>query len=247
MRSRRTATIGLVAALLVGIVALVVGALTSDSDVAQTVGVLPVYPVAPLAAGEEACESPVALADPVERVRFHIGTFGKPGPPLAFTVRNAGGAFTLGHGDFPGGWVDDGSPKDVTVGRIAGDQSVSVCVRNKGATPAFVYGDIYTGTFGTGPLGVRPTITTAAGSVDGKEIPGDLAVEFTTPQPRSLLARLPGAFRPAALFRPAGVGAWTYWLLAALILVAAPFLLLRALVRAGDEDPDPPLPSTTSR
>src|SRR3954470_8772150 len=108
MRSRRGATIGLVAMLVVGLLALAIGGLTSRSDVVATVGVLPVYPVAPLAGGEEACESPVALADPVDRVRFHIGTFGKPGPPLEFTVRNAGGAFTLGHGSYPGGWVDDG-------------------------------------------------------------------------------------------------------------------------------------------
>ena len=48
-------------------------------------------------------------------------------------------------------------------------------------------------------------------------------------QPRSLLARLPDAFTHASQFKPGWVGAWTFWALAALVLIAVPLLLARAL------------------
>jgi hypothetical protein len=119
-------------------------------------------------------------------------------------------------------------------------------VRNAGLTnTAYVYGDIDTASF-IGKLGVRPTVSTSSATVDGEGIPGDLAVEFTSPEARSLLTRLPAAFRHASVFRPGGVGAWTYWVLIALVAIGAPLALARALVRAGDDDADPPLPSTPS-
>jgi hypothetical protein len=243
--SRRAAIAGFAVILIAGLCVLTAAAIKTESPVTASVGVLPVYPVAPLPAGQEACQAPIALADPLERVRFHIGTFGKPGPQLEITVRSAGGALVLGQARIPGGWVDDGSPKDAAVGRVAAEQSVSACVRNAGRNTAYVYGDISTGVFGTGPLGVRPTITTSAATIDDVDIPGDIAVEFTTAQSHSLLGRLPDAFAHAAVFRPEGVGPWTYWLLAALVVVGAPLALLLALVRA--EDSDRRLPSTPDR
>jgi hypothetical protein len=234
MPSRRATAVGVVAALGLILVVLLVGGLTTQSRLVATVGVLPVFPVAPLAAGNEVCQTPIGLADPVERVRFNIGTFGRPGPPLEVTVHPANSGIDLGHGRVAAGWIDDGSAQDVPVGHIADDQRVSVCIRNLGRTKAYVYGDLYEGIFGTGPLGVRPTALTSYAAIDRVRIPGDLSLKFVSAKPRSLLSRLPAAFRHASLFRPGWVGPWTYWLLAALILLAAPFALRKALSRAYD-------------
>ena len=48
-------------------------------------------------------------------------------------------------------------------------------------------------------------------------------------QPRSFAALLPAVFERDALFRARWVGAWTYWVLALLCVVAVPLLLVGAL------------------
>jgi hypothetical protein len=245
MPSRRAALIGLAAALAVGLVVLLAAGITTRGGIRTTIGVLPIYPMAPIAPGSEACQSPVALADPVERLRFNIGQFGKRGVPLTVSVRSAGTPNVLASARIAGGWADNGTPQDVRFAKpIAGDQRVSVCVRNDGRITSYVYGDLPIGSFGTGTIGVRPTNTTNEASVDGVPLPGDIALAFVSPRPRSLLSRLPDAFRHAAAFAP--VGPWAFWLLALAMLVAVPLALARALqtsLREPERDGAASLPS----
>src|SRR4051812_25553147 len=242
MPSRRVTIIGVAIAFAVGLVILIAGAVSTKSRVVQNVGVIPLYPVAPLAQGQEACQAPIGLAEDVDRVRFNVGTFGKPGVPLDVTVRAAGTAIVLGHAHVPGGWLDVGKPREVSVGHIGANQRVAACVRNLGTRRAYVYGDLYGGTVvPIGPLGLRPTPSNTSATIDGVDIPGDIAVSFVSEQPRSLLTRLPAVFRHAAVFRPSFVGSWTFWLLFLAAVLAVPAALLVALLRS-DRAPDPPGP-----
>ena len=61
-------------------------------------------------------------------------------------------------------------------------------------------------------------------------------MRFPTAKPESALSRLPAAFRHAAPFKLGDIGAWTFWLLAAALLLGAPLLLGRALLRADAAD-----------
>lgn len=234
---RKPALIAFVLVLVAGLGAVLVAALSKQTRETQTVGVLPVLPVAPIDRGQEACQAPVALDEPLEQVRFNIGTHGMPGPPLAVTVRRHLSRSVLGAGRVQGGWRDDGTPREVAVGEVRGEQYVAVCIRNLGTVRGYVYGDVYSGEFGTGPTGVRPTTTTSSARIDGVPIPGDLSMTFTTREARSVLSLVPEIFARASLFRPALVGPWTFWLLLLAALVAAPVALWLAL-RAGAQPGD---------
>jgi hypothetical protein len=236
MPSRRAAAVAFGLALGIGLVVLLIGGATTTSRTVQDLGVLGVYPVAPIAAGQQVCESPIGLAEPVDTLRLAIGTLGKPGPPLEATVQPANSGIVLGRGRYPGGWVDNGTPRDFHIGHIAPDQTVSVCVRNLGGARAYVYGDIDTGGAAAGYLGFRVTTSRSEARIQGVPIPGDLSVKFIGAHQRSLFTRLPGAFRHASRFRPGGVGPWTFWLLAALLVFAAPVGLWRALSSAVREE-----------
>src|SRR5206468_5663138 len=110
------------------------------------------------------------------------------------------------------------------------------CFRNLGPGKALLFGDTELGS-------VHPTISTSVASVDGHPLlADDIALVIPRPKPKSVLALVPEMFRRAALFRPGFVGAWTYWVLAALILIAAPLLLARAMASAdAEEESESPL------
>lgn len=225
----------MVAALVAGALVLVAAWLSDDSKQVQTVGVLAALPVAPLDAGEEACQTPIGLADDLRRVRFNIGTQGKPGTALDVTVRAPSTQQVLGGGHVAPGWVDNGTAQNVAVGNIPGGRFVSVCVRNRGPVRAYVFGDQYMGGLGTGEVGVRPTVSTSYATVAGRRIRGDLSMQFVTLKPRSALSRVPAIFQRASLFRPSGVGSWTYWMLLAGVVLLAPWWLWKALAATRED------------
>jgi hypothetical protein len=239
MRSRRTALVALVALLVLGVAGVLISAASKSSDEVQSVGVLPVYPVAPIGLGATACQEPFGITESFDRVRFNVGTFGHAGPPLSVIVRDEDSDEELGHGQVQAGWVDNGTAQVVDVGSISTGHRVSVCVRNEGRVRAYVYGDYYNGAYGTGPLGVTPTNSTNFATVDDHELTGDISLALLRSSPRSLLARVPALFSHAGTFKPPVVGAWTFWLLAVLILVGAPLGLWAALSRAGDAERAP--------
>ena len=109
------------------------------------------------------------------------------------------------------------------VGRVAPGESIAVCVENRGRRPAFIYGD------------ADAAARSSTSYLNGKPTGSDLALEFERRRPRSLAGLIPAMFDRAALFRAQWVGAWTYWLLAALVVVGAPALLVGA-VRAAARD-----------
>jgi hypothetical protein len=236
MPSRRAAAIGIGVIVLLVLAAELVAAGTSRTDQVLSVGVQPVYPVGALTPGATACQQPLGVTESFDRVHFNIGTFGKPGPPLYVSVVDQQSKAELGSGRVAPGWVDNGTAQDVNVGRIPPGHLVGVCIRNEGPVRAYVYGDFYNGRFGTGPLGVTPTNTTTSAVVDKVPLDADLSIRLLSSSPRSLLARFPAILRHLGTFKPPWVDAWTFWLLAILIVAAAPLALWRAAAWAARED-----------
>jgi hypothetical protein len=249
MPSRRAAALGIAAVLLVAVVVLAVTGAGKRTDLVLTTGVPPIYPVAPVGPGKTVCQKPLGITDGFDRVRVHVGTFGKPGPPLAVSVLDHRTGAELGRGVQPPGWVDNGTPRNVDVGKVSPGGQVDVCVRNEGRIDTYFFGDFYHGKFGKGPLGVTPTNSTNSADIEGTMIEGDLAVTLLSQKKRSALARIPSILRHAATFKPAFMDAWVYALLGLLILIGAPVALWAALASAGrssegTEPRDPSIPST---
>jgi hypothetical protein len=245
MPSRRAVAIAVAAPLVLVLVVLAITGAGKGTDLVQTTAVNPVYPVAPLAPGATLCQGPLGLADAFERVSFNAGTFGKPGPPLVVSVVDEDSGAQLAWARQRPGWVDNGTPRVLDVGKVDSGPRVAVCVHNEGRTHTFLFGDFYFGKGVRGPLGVTPTNSTSTASVDGAQLEGDVALSLYASDHHTGLSWIPAMFRHAAAFKPPFVGAWTFWLLALLLIVGAPVALWAAL-RAATRPEDPSLPSSRS-
>lgn len=220
---RRQALIGFAAAMAIALVGLLALALTRESRLVYTIGAGPGGAVAELRKDHEVCQGPLAPpASEFDRVVISLGTYFKPGSPVDVVVRPADDPRgVLARGRLAGGYRDIGEVPEhsVPVGATTVREPVSVCVRNTGTRKVAVYG----------APGIAHRTSTA--SLDGKPYNSDVAVRLERGEPRSLLSRLPGAFRHAALFKGTVIGPWAFWALAALALVAVPLLFAFALSR----------------
>ena len=213
------------------------------TDIVESTWVNPVVPVAPVKPGGTVCQQPIGVSESFDRVRFNAGTFGKPGPPLFVSVTDLDSHAELASGAVRPGWVDNGKPRNVAVGSVKPGPQVSVCIRNGGRVSAYFYGDYYHGAFGKGPLGVTPTNSTSTADVDGTVLEGDLAMSLYSSKSHTTLSWLPALFRHAAAFKPPFVAAWTFWLLALLLVIGAPVAVWAAL-RSASRTEDASLPSS---
>ncbi|MEA2412917.1 MAG: hypothetical protein QOC77_3478 [Thermoleophilaceae bacterium] len=239
----RRAAFAIAAVVLAVVIGEIVFAAGSSTDLVQSTYVNPVVPVAPVEPGSTVCQQPFGITEAFDRVRFNAGTFGKPGPPLFVSVTDQGSRAELASGQVRRGWVDNGKAQDVSIGTVAPGPQVSVCIHNEGRVPTYLYGDYYHGAFGKGPLGVTPTNSTSVAYVDGVPLEGDLALWMHSSKPHTRLSWIPAMFRHAAAFKPPFVGAWTFWLLALLLILGAPLALWAAL-RSATRSDDPSLPSS---
>jgi hypothetical protein len=210
---------------LAGLILAAALALTRESRLVYTLGAGPAAPVAVLRGGQQACQKPVdPPAERFDRVVVSLGTFGRPGPPLDVLLRpQVAGAPTI-RGRLPGGYPDVAvTPEHAIPVSATLRAPAAICLKNRGPGRVAVFG-------ATG-LAHR----TSSATVAGKPIRGDLAIRLESARPRSLLSRLPDAFRHAALFKASWVGAWTFWVLTALVLVAVPLVMAWAVARASRE------------
>src|SRR3954471_17497245 len=242
MRSRRPLLV-IAAIVLAVVVAELAFAAGKRTDLVDSTWVNPVVPVAPLKPGATVCQQPFGVTETFDRVRFNVGTFGKPGPPLYVSITDQDSRAELASGAVRPGWVDNGKAQDVDVGSVKPAPPVSVCIKNGGPVAAYVYGDYYHGAFGKGPLGVTPTNSTSVAYIDGHQLEGDMAMRLYGTKEHSRLSWIPALFRHAAAFKPPFVGAWTFWLLALLLIVGAPLALWAAL-RSATRSEERSLPSS---
>jgi hypothetical protein len=204
------------------VVVLLVSAMATKERRAFTLGVAAAGPVTTLQPRQEVCEEPVVVPDSAaafDRVAFSLGTFGHPGPPIDVRLSAVDGGFEA-RGRLPGGYADvkRAPTPAVPVGHVAPlGEPLRICLRNAGTTTVSVYGN--------GDLASR----TSTAVKDGKLAGVDVALVLERNTPRSALSLVPAMFRRASLWRADWVGAWTYWVLGALVLLALPALLAVAL------------------
>jgi hypothetical protein len=216
----RPALIVFALAVLAGVAFLVWRASVDERTGAFRIAALPRGPAAVLTPGGSVCQTPIDVQEATDGVSVPIGTSGRPGTPLTISVRDLHGRL-LGQGRIRAGYAD-GSVQTARFHRIGTGGTVSLCLRNDGREPVY-------------PLG--EDVVLDSGIVQaGRKSTMDIALTFLRPHRRSVLGLVPSMFRHAAVFRFGWVGAWTYWVLAALALLAVPVLCAYALARAARED-----------
>jgi hypothetical protein len=243
---RKPAALTLILVFVVVVGAMLVRASSDERPLQQVLGVFVNGPVVALDKGHTGCQGPIGLTDSTSRIEFNPGTpHAVPGPAMDATIRAAGTSRVLAGGRLRAGF-DPRVPQTVSVTpAVRANTIVDICFGNLGPRRVLLFGDKAYGGGSTGFLGVHPTIVTSSASLDGKQLSnGDIAVVFPRSRPKSVLALVPEMFRRAALFRPGWLGVWTYWLLAALVLIGAPLLLARAAASADEEPEEAALPSS---
>lgn len=195
----------LVAVAVLGALAVLAAAALDDRERAFSVGLPPVRVAAELPPGGSVCRAEIDVAEGFSRLRLDTASFGRTGPPLSVS---AGAA----RGTVPAGYPDN-STVEVSVGEVPEGGRLDVCVTNDGDHRVALYGS--------------PPDTPPDHLGDPERTP-ELGVAFVREESRSMLALVPDAFERAALFRPAFVGAWMFWLLLGLVAAGVPLLLAAA-------------------
>jgi hypothetical protein len=167
----------------------------------------------------EVCQRDVGVGGDFDTVELLVGTYGRPGPPLVVSVRDADSGAAVASGRLPAGAVDNRAARVRVAPEVARGRSVDVCVR-AAARRVALYG------------GAQQSDLVTTAFVDGRALEGDLRMAFRRSEPRSALALAPEVFRRAALFRPDPVGPWAFWVLLGAVAIGLPALLAGALVRA---------------
>src|ERR1700754_3786601 len=110
MRSRLGTLAGFTAVAVVGVLAFVLFVTLHQTPKAFSTGVQSGGPVAPLEAGQTACQAPldVPKGGTFDRVRLRLGTYGVAGPGLDVFVRDSA-RHVIGHGVLTGGYPDIGT------------------------------------------------------------------------------------------------------------------------------------------
>jgi hypothetical protein len=215
----RRPVVVLIAVCAAAVLALALTGLTTRERRAFTLGVASAGPVLTLQPGQEVCQVPIAIPDHdagFDRVAFVLGTRSLP---VDVTVAALTGA-VVGRGRLQAGHA--GGAQSVAVGRVTTTKPLRVCLRDAGTGRLVFYGN--------GDAASR----TSTAAIDGKPVHTDISLVFERAEPRSALSLVPAFFARVSLWRATWVGAWTYWLLGAVVLFAVPALLaftLRSALR----------------
>jgi hypothetical protein len=212
---RRAATV-FSAVVLAGLVTVIVVGATHQPSEAFSLGVGSRAPVLQVRAGDELCQRPIEPVHGFERISLTLGSNRRPGPEVRVEVRDASGGRMLGVGTLPGGWPDV-SAQTVDVGTIERDGRIVVCLRNLSSHPFAPYGE--------SGLANR----SSAAYRNERRLEADVSMIFIRDREASVLSFVPDMVDRASLFHGEWVGAWTVWLVLALVALAVPALLVVAL------------------
>jgi hypothetical protein len=202
-----------------GVAALLVAGSADKPARAFTLEVPNVGSVGSIGPGQQACEAPVQAPAAFGAVAGW-GLAGPAATTLALTVRDAAGGQLLAHGTAPLARSDPQFETRLSTPVPAG-RRLRVCIRNSAGPPVVL-------------LGSAPSTPGLKLSLAGRPSSLAFSLVMLRPHPRSLLTGLPQVFDRAALFRPAGVGPWTFWLLLGGALVA---IVLAGVAVATASDP----------
>jgi hypothetical protein len=212
-------------ACLVAVLGIVVTALAQRNSESFTLGVSAAIPAAELQPGAEACQTPIVVppGGAFDRVVVKLGTYGQPGPATTVEIRDAASHRPLSTGKLAPGYADitRAPTHSVRVDEVPAGRRIEVCVANHGDRRVAVYGN------------ADAAARTSSATLDGKPTGTDLTLDFRRSS-RSVASMLGDIAGRASLFKAGWTGAWTFWLLGLLVLVAVPVLLVQA-VRTAQE------------
>lgn len=166
--------------------------------------------------GSRLCMTDLAISKESRRVRFKVGTYGKPGPALAVSVKAAGYA---SQARVAAGWVDN-SQLEVPVAAPSSGRLATVCIRNEGKHKIAFY---------AASDRARSRVKPFA---DGKLQTATPTLVFAEAHGESIADRAGVTAGRIAVFRGFLDHAWIVWLLAIAALVAVPLLVGVALAGA---------------
>jgi hypothetical protein len=157
-----------------------------------------------VAPGRRLCMSRITADAQSQVARFHVGTYGKPGPPLTLDVSGPGYRATA---RVAGGYPDN-LVQQVRLQPPASSLLVRACIRNDGRTKISLY------SADDGHATSRAGVT-----VGGRPLIATPAFGFWEAKPHSIAARTPLTVHRIGVFRgPLGY-TWVVWLVLALALV----------------------------
>lgn len=191
-------------------------ALPQRTSLAAANNVLVTGVAAQIAPGSELCREDLELPAGTSGIQvYSVGT-AAPGPELEVTITSPAGTQS---GRLPGGYADE----EFVTGRVSPPLERATtgraCLKNVGTTLA--------GFGGTAPADAN----TSKLEVDGEPAPAVLAINPTY-EPSSLFDLVPTLVERAAVWAPAWVGPWTFYLLiGAVMLLAGPLAVSLVLVR----------------
>lgn len=159
-----------------------------------------------LKGGQQLCTDEVAMSRQSEQVRFRVGNYGKPGPPLLVTVRAPGYASS---GRIRAGWADN-VVQVVPLRRPARDQHATLCIRNAGRRQVAVYA----------ATGNAPARASAGAPPE---------ISFYERRPQSIADNADLTPARIATFRGIFSETWIVWTLAVLFALGVPVLMGAAL------------------
>ena len=171
-------------------------------NLAGTNSVAPRYGLPALTPGHKLCMKGLTLPGDSNGIALDLAA--QPGAPSPVTLTlNAGGRTQVAHALAPGNGTFGGQFRFAAPGRTVPASACLTTLR------ALVQESGMPGASGN----------TGAAFLDGKPI-GMLSVSYLRLPSRSLVSALPSGTHHASLFRAGFVGAWTYWVLAAIVLLA---------------------------
>jgi hypothetical protein len=189
----------------VGVLAVLAAAALDERERAFTLGLPAVRLASELAPGESVCRRDVYVPGDFSRVQLATASFRRTGTALTVTAGDA-------RGTVPAGYPDN-STVEVRLGEIEEGARIDLCVTNAG--------DRRVGLYGSPP-------DTPPDHLNDPELVPEPGLVFLRDESRSMLELVPQAFERAAVFRPAWVGAWTFWVLLGLVAAGLPLLLAAA-------------------
>lgn len=166
--------------------------------------------------GSRLCMRDAAVSAQTEQMRFRVGTYFRPGPPLGVTVRAPG--YTA-RARVAGGYKDN-STIAVRLPRPASSRLVVVCVRNRGSRKVALYAAADT------------AVSRVQVTIDGDPVIPTPQLSFNEARPVSIASRAGVTAGRIAVFRGFLDHSWIVWVLAILALVAAPLLIAIGLARS---------------
>ncbi|MEA2496393.1 MAG: hypothetical protein QOJ29_4304 [Thermoleophilaceae bacterium] len=172
---------------------------------------------------ESACMTDLALSPQSERMRFQVGTFGKPAPRLLISARAPSyrSAATVRAG------FKDNSVLEVGLVPPKHAMLVTLCIRNDGGVPIALYA-----------AGKKDTARSRVDVViAGKRVVPTPWVQFYESKPRSIGERLPLIFERMTVLHGFLGHRWIPWTLA-LLLAACPVLIGIGFAASGLSDRD---------